>query len=238
MRAADYLRRWAGAFAADPRAALRASTGAVGDYAAWRATQRGDRTPLTDGVPWIPFAARRFLDRNVPMGASVFEYGTGGSTISFARRGGSVVSVEHDPRWLEAVRAALAEGGLSSRVDLRLVPPETAAGGGDPADPADYRSSSPELAGRTFRAYAAVVDAFPEGAFDVVCIDGRARPSCLDHAWSRVRPGGLLVLDDSDRPHYAPAAARLRGWERHDWYGPAPYLALFFRTTVWRRPQP
>lgn len=66
-----------------------------------------------------------------------------------------------------------------------------------------------------------------------MAIDGRARPSCLAHAWRKVKPGGHLLLDDSEREHYAAAARPLAGWPRRDLFGPGPYLRIFFRTTIW-----
>lgn len=65
------------------------------------------------------------------------------------------------------------------------------------------------------------------GPFDLVLIDGRGRvQSCRT---ARVKPGGYLILDNSEREHYAPALQLLdaRGWERTDYIGQ-------WTTTIWR----
>lgn len=174
------------------------------------------------------------LDDIVGPGSAIFEYGAGGSTLYFARRAQSIVTVEHDPVWLESVRAALVASGTAASAQLRLALPEAGASG-DASDPAAYVSSSPALSGYAFRAYASTIDGYPGATFDLVSIDGRARPSCIDHAWRKVKPGGYLLLDNSERCHYARAARLLEGWERLDCFGPAPYVKAFFRTTLWRR---
>jgi hypothetical protein len=73
-----------------------------------------------------------------------------------------------------------------------------------------------------FAAYVAAIDAFPDGFFDLVVVDGRSRAACLDRAVPKIRPGGMLVLDDADRPEYADAIAELPPWPRRDFRGLRP----------------
>ena len=160
----------------------------------WR--MRYEDAPMRFEIPWLPLPAIDVLEALDRRGARVFEYGSGGSTLYWLRRGASVVSVEHDERWFAAlaprVRAA----------DYRLVLPEAGTASADPADPAAYASSDPASESRTFRAYAQSIDAFPDGTFDIVLVDGRARPSCIVHAAPKVKPHGLLIVDNADREHY------------------------------------
>lgn len=200
------------------------------DYRQWRDTLHG--APLADAAPWISYGARRALEPLLG-GVAAFEFGSGGSTLWLASRARSVVSIEHDPAWAAKVRAAL---GTRPNVQLRVAPPEQTAPGDDCADPAHYATSSAELRGRGFRAYASSIDACADASLGLVLIDGRARPSCLAHAIPKVASGGLLVLDDSERPHYRPCAQLVRGWSRRDFFGPVPYLRMFVRTTLWQRP--
>ena len=227
----SYPALWVRALASFPRQTLRAVPRALHDYPAWRAALRPGRSPMADEAPWITFAARRFLDGIVGPRSAVFEFGTGGSTLYFARRAASLISVEHDPAWAETVRAAISAARLDRSWRLLLVAPE-AGSGGDPADPAAHHSSD----GRSFRAYASAIDACADESLDVVSVDGRARPSCVAHARTKIKPGGYLLLDDSERPHYRRAMELLRGWERRDCFGPAPYLRMFWQTTFFQRP--
>jgi predicted O-methyltransferase YrrM len=49
------------------------------------------------------------------------------------------------------------------------------------------------------RDYAAAIDEFVDGSLDVVIVDGRYRAECLHRGAPKVRPGGLLILDDTDQ---------------------------------------
>ena len=54
-------------------------------------------------------------------------------------------------------------------------------------------------------AYVHAIDAEPDASFDVIAVDGRKRVPCLLQAIRKVKPGGLLVLDDAQRERYEPA---------------------------------
>jgi len=145
--------------------------------------------------------------------------------------------VEHDAAWAAEVQRAVAAQGLL-RWTVKLVLPVPGETGGDPADPARYSSSDPDQAGKSFRAYASAIDGFADGSFQVVVVDGRARPACLRHAMPKVAPGGWLLLDNAERASYGRAQQMLaeRGWTRQAFEGPSPYSFNFSQTCVWQRP--
>jgi hypothetical protein len=204
------------------------------------ARQAGDRVgppPLAcvrDRRPWVPYAAARFLEPFIA-GRRVFEWGAGGSTLWFADQGAlSVESVEHDPAWVLAVRAAAAN---DARVRVTLAPARPRpAGERDPADPEAYASAVIPRA--SFVEYARAIAGYPARYFGIVLVDGRARCACFKQAVPHVAAGGFLVLDDSSRGRYRwclEHAAHL-GWERRDFTGLGPYTDEPWTTTVWRRP--
>jgi hypothetical protein len=186
--------------------------------------------------PWLTFDAIEALEGWLKPGMRVFEYGSGGSTLYWLSRGAEVVSVEHDAAWYGIVKQKLPAG---AKADYRLVeadPAATPAPAGDVADPAAYLSQNPDFVGRTFRSYATQIDAFPDGHFDLVLVDGRARPSCVAHGARKVRPGGLLVLDNAERPHYlAKAGAALAGFSRRAFPGVAPCNRVMHATDLFTR---
>lgn len=192
---------------------------------------------LRSGLPWLNFDAIDALERLDLRGRHVFEYGSGGSTLYWLRRGARVVSIEHDPEWYERVRAAIPP---ADPLDYRLVPPEPATRDpADCADPAAYRSGDPAFNGWSFSRYAAQIDAFPEASFDLVLVDGRARPSCLVHAAPRVRPGGILILDNSDRAYYTARLGPLfNDWIATVYAGATPSTPAFTETTFYVRNNP
>jgi len=212
--------------------------GSIVNYPEWRSSLGGS-TALDDAAPWIVYEARRHIEQFLRPGMRVFEYGSGGSTLFYAAHETRVTTVEHDALWHDRVaeRLRTLHPGV---VDLRLREPERSTGRQprDASDPASYASDDAEYAGCTFRAYASSIDEFPDGHFDVVSVDGRARPSCLRHAAPKVRAGGLLVLDNSEREQYARADRLLTdaGWPRQIFAGPGPYNPYFWQTTIWRRP--
>jgi hypothetical protein len=157
--------------------------------------------------------------------------------LFFARRVAQGISVEHDAAWASHVDEALAKARITSW-QVERIPPSPGVLRRDVEDPAAYFSSDANFGEVNFERYARAIDAYPDHSFDLVIVDGRARPSCFFHAVPKVAPGGYLLLDQSERPHYRRALERgaAEGWQRSDFPGPAPYLHGFTMTTIWRAP--
>lgn len=206
----------------------------------WSASQRIGATALAQGEPWITFAARDFLESYLSSSMRVFEYGSGGSSIFFSQRVAFGISIEHDSEWYRLVQNRLAELGISNwrvkNVGPDSDPPKN---DGNVLNPASYATSESGYRHLSFRSYAAAVDDEPDNSTDVVMLDGRARPSCFLHSRPKVRAGGLLVLDNSERPHYQYIHETLRefGWRKRVLAGPGPYGWKFWSTTIWQRPE-
>lgn len=146
-------------------------------------------------VPWWTYDAiervEAFLaSRENPR---VFEYGSGASTVWLAKRAHHVTSVDHDAAWVSRLQPRLAK---LDNVTLELAEPDAVA------DPDPYFHSRKEgYRGRSFRTYVETI-ARAEGPFDLIVIDGRARPACLGEAVGRLAEGGMIVFDNSHRAHY------------------------------------
>jgi hypothetical protein len=71
----------------------------------------------------------------------------------------------------------------------------------------------------------------------IVSVDGRDRVACVAAARSYLAPGGVLVLDDSERAEYAPACDDMQahGFKRLDFWGFAPGITFRRCTTVFYR---
>lgn len=54
-------------------------------------------------IPWITYPAIRFLETRIDKNFKVFEFGSGLSTLWWAKKVAEIVSVEHDRRWHERV---------------------------------------------------------------------------------------------------------------------------------------
>ena len=188
---------------------------------------------LDTPVPWLTFDAIDFISMHVGPHSRVFEYGSGGSTLFWAHLGARCTSVEHDGSWFHEVRRRL---GDRAAVDYRLVAPESLPDGAadlDASDPRAYGTADASLRRHSFRAYASQIDQFPDEHFDVVLVDGRARPSCVMHGAPKVKPGGLLVIDNTERAYYLERTREyLADYTAHQFRGAVPSLAHWTCTTV------
>ena len=88
----------------------------LADHNSWRFypdwLRSWGHSPLTDGMPLLPFEATSWLRSYLQRDMEVFEYGSGGSTVFFAQTVGRVFAVEHDREWHSLVTNTLAERGL------------------------------------------------------------------------------------------------------------------------------
>ncbi len=179
-------------------------------------------------VPWWTYGAideaASFLAQNP--GARVFEFGSGASTLWLARRAGSVVSIEHDRTWYALVQKRLLASALPASLEHRLIEPDPAGAAADPR----YLTAKPGHANLSFETYAKSI-LLEEGCFDLIVIDGRARSACLEHASTRLAPGGLIVFDNSARSRYREAIDRF-GLEARRYRGLTPSLPYFEETTL------
>jgi len=142
-----------------------------------------DKTPLDLELPWFSYAAIDFLKGWLEPQMNVCEYGSGGSTVFFARRVKSVYSIEDNLKWFETVASRVQEQGLDN-VTVKLSP-------FDFKNPVGFEQSQ-------------YLNALPDERFDVIVVDGseewtQVRPICFQKAETRVKTGGIIVVDDSWR---------------------------------------
>lgn len=140
-------------------------------------------TPLDLEVPFFSYAAIDFLTAYLQPDMTVFEFGTGGSTLFFAQRVKSVTSVENSIERFEAVVSRVKEKNLVN-VEIKLRP-------FDVKNPQDFEDSE-------------YLQSIHGETFDVIVIDGAeewtpVRPLCFQQAEQWVKPGGIIVVDDSWR---------------------------------------
>jgi len=185
--------------------------------------------------PWLVFDAIDFL-KSLPLeGKKVFEYGSGGSTLFWLEHGVELISIEHDPDWYKLMYPRLK--GIT-RIDYRLVQMEPVEDKDirDTANPNLYLSEDLSSVGYDFRNYVCQIDTFPHDYFDIVLIDGRARPSCIVHSVSKVKVNGLLILDNADRLYYTEQNHEyLQNFHHSSFYGIGPAAWSMWRTDIYVR---
>jgi len=190
-------------------------------------------TSLTDKVPWITFKARLWLESYLKPYMSVFEYGSGGSTIFISKRINKLISVEHDKDFHSKVSEVLFKEGVFNCEYILCEPKKRMLREKLPHCCQNYTTSVSQFARMSFKNYVQSIEKYPDGSFDLVIVDGRARVSCVYHALSKIRPGGYLMLDDSNRQRYDKAKRLLAGYKRKDFFGISPYSTSLSQTSVW-----
>lgn len=86
-------------------------------------------------------------------------------------------------------------------------------------------------------AYVASLGSYPQ-RFDVVVLDGIRRSECVPYLEQGLKPSGVIVFDNTDRPRNKPAAKKLEdiGFKRIDFVGPVPGSVHMDATSVFYRP--
>lgn len=138
---------------------------------------------VNPGVPWLSPGAVAYCDGVLTTSMRVLEFGSGRSTPWFARRVGQLTSIEHSKEWFDRVRGLLKQNGLTN-VDCMLIP-------------LDHPESDPEHAQyEPLPSYVGVLDAFADQSFDLIIVDGHYRTTCILTCPSKLKAGGLLLIDD------------------------------------------
>jgi len=177
------------------------------------------RDSVRNGLPWLPFELIEWLDGYLKKERTVFEFGSGGSTIFMAQRVKSLTSVEHDRVWHGTVLAELKKRGLDN-VKYLLREPVSAREN----PPEEYWDNyGNDYAGMSFAPYVTAIDEYPDHFFDLVLVDGRSRKFCLEHAITKTRPGGFIVMDNSSTQEYLEFYSPLEKFPRCDITGIAPF---------------
>jgi predicted O-methyltransferase YrrM len=168
---------------------------------------------VAQGLPWLSWGAIDWLNTHLKPGMRVFEWGGGGSTIFFASRGCSVVTVESNRYWRDQLQQRLAHLD-QERWELRFIEADS--------------NQHP-------RAEEYIDSVSDGGPWDVVLVDGWNRQKCFWKAMPAIASAGALVIDNADKygrdlPGKIPA-----GWKHLPFRGVGPARARVTQTDVYVR---
>jgi predicted O-methyltransferase YrrM len=142
-------------------------------------------------APWLTPEATRLLTSMLRPSDQGVEFGSGRSTVWFAERVSHLTSVEDDSSWYSEVSARLRRRGLSN-VEYLLKPRDQPLDeSGDPSE------------------YARVALTFPDASVDFGLVDGQYRGECTRLLMPKIKPGGLLIIDNIN--WYLPSRFRAPG---------------------------
>jgi len=155
-------------------------------------------------VPWMNYNVISFLEGRLNKNLSLFEYGSGYSTIFYSNLVSNVVSVEYDEKWLNKIQKMLP-------ANANLV----------------YKSL--DYDGEYCQSILST-----KSSFDVVVVDGRDRVRCAKNAVNALSDRGVIIFDDSQRDIYEEGLEFLveKGFRRLDFEGLKPNNYGFDRTSI------
>jgi SAM-dependent methyltransferase len=161
--------------------------------------------------PWLTPLAIQFLAVWLKPTDRGLEFGSGRSTLWFACRAAALTSVEHAPAWHARVSRQLADQQINN-VDYHLI--------------ACKEDGKPE-------AYTDIAAHFAADSLDFCLVDGIYRDACVLAVIEKLKPGGLLVIDDAHR--YLPSHS-IAPYARSQAQGPASPLwgEFLSRCGSWR----
>ncbi len=205
----------------------------------WSDSFQQGRNSVVDELPWSNFLAIYFLKQQLQPDFKVFEFGGGGSTLFFCKNVAEVATVEDHAEWFKTLTETVQSKGYQNWRGFFVSPePAQTSEQRSHTNPADFKSSIKSLEQMSFEQYARTIDQYPEAYFDLILVDGRARPSCIQEAISRLKQGGLLVVDNTERSYYLPPFQRIIAEqfkvELHQ-YPPVSYTTDFTTTTILRK---
>lgn len=177
----------------------------IGWFKAFDARQAIDTNG--EALPWVTYSFIDFIKERLNKSQKVFEYGSGSSTLFYAKRVGKVVSVEHDQSWYQKI-----VGSKPENAEMIFTKLET---GGE------YSKKAALL----------------EEKFDIIIVDGRDRVNCCLESIQALSPSGVIVLDDSERKEYEKARVFLKEnhFKELSFSGISPGLFYLKATSVFYR---
>jgi predicted O-methyltransferase YrrM len=133
-------------------------------------------------APWLCPETVEFLEQRLNKAMVGLEFGSGRSTLWLAQRLSSVASVEHNYNWYRRTADEAEKENLNAEMHYVQL---------------DHPESEPEREEYAVTpAYVAVLNQFPDASLDLIVVDGHYRTTIVKACPRKLRPGGLLLVDD------------------------------------------
>lgn len=175
----------------------------------WRSSL-AERAVTRDGepIPWYTYPAIDFLSQRDFNGKHVLEFGGGQSTLFWARRAASVLTIEENEGWFRELRSKVER---SANVAVHHVPVDVTT--------------------RSIAQILAILQAQPIRKFDVIVVDGHLRPELTAAAFDYLAPRGCIILDNAEGYGFYDVT-KSRACRRVDFFGFSPGVARQHCTAV------
>jgi hypothetical protein len=164
-------------------------------------------------APWLTRHMVNILDTWLLPDDVGLEFGSGHSTIWFAERVRHLTSIEHNPEWYIRVQNLLK----SCKCNV------------------DYHLHEDGIAKSSMSNYVNVASTIAPASLDFCLIDGKARDNCALVCLDKIKPGGILIIDNINlyiprsKPSHSPGSRSLR-----DGYASNVWRQVLKKLEVWR----
>lgn len=178
--------------------------------------------------PWFTRKAINKLSKIICSNDIGFEYGMGSSTIWYALRVKKLYTIEHDKSWYQDINKQLKEKKITN-VNSYLIKADTKL-------EQNYKSYHDLYKNKSFKSYINKIKEYPDNYFNFISIDGRARNAGIREAIIKLKPKGLLILDNSDRIVYDEGKQYLKKWKLKRYKNGNIKKKGFWETSIYIKP--
>lgn len=161
-------------------------------------------------IPWLTYPAIHFLESRSRQltNIDVFEYGSGNSTLWWAKKARFITSVEYYDKWYRKMSEVTPKN-----VSLLFA----------------ENNNLHDFANTILKS---------KKRYDVIIVDGRDRVRCALNAIERLKKYGVIIWDNSERKRYQKGIKKLHelGFKQIEFFGPVPIdnkletTSVFYRT--------
>ncbi len=180
----------------------------------WSKWRHRSQLLMSDPMPWLVYDAISFLEDKVGPDCRILEVGGGNSSIWFLQKGAWVTSFESDELWAEAIKSRVND------------------------DPKIQDPSRHTLVNRAGDDAIEYIAALEDQAFDIALIDSVPeripRGAALRAARPKLKPGGFMVLDNSDSPAHKDGIEAMADKTLLRFSGFTPMRLRVSQTSLWQ----
>ncbi len=144
-------------------------------------------------IPWMTYSAIFQIEQYSFEGMTAFEWGTGYSSLFWAKRCAHLTTIDHNKEWTDFVKNKNSKNIQAYTVDI-----------------SDYATSITSFS-QPFDLI--IIDGDTKN---------KMRYSCAIHAMAKLATGGLIILDNSDWQPNACQLLRSNGFSQSDYMGLGP----------------
>ena len=154
--------------------------------------------------PWIHESVTEMLLSKITKDTKLLEFGSGNSTVFFSNLTNNITSIEHDKKWYNNIKPQLNSNVKYILAEVNYISKP-------PIDKKFYNCDTIEKL---------LNEDIPDEYYDIIIIDGIHRVNCAYGSINKLKKGGILILDDSNRINnpasdgsYMPIKTLVKEWK-------------------------